>query len=102
MINPLNLTGRVILVTGASSGIGLATSILLSQLGARLVLMARNKDRLLAALPQLEGGNHRAEPFDLAAPDGLPGLFKALSAETGVISGVVHCAGAQLIRPLRC
>jgi NAD(P)-dependent dehydrogenase (short-subunit alcohol dehydrogenase family) len=101
MINPLDLTGRVILVTGASSGIGLATSILLSQLGARLVLMARNKDRLLAALSQLEGGGHRAEPFDLAAPDGLPVLFKSLSAETGAISGVVHCAGAQLIRPLR-
>ena len=71
MVNPLDLTGRVILVTGASSGIGLATSVLLSQLGARIVLVARNKDRLAAALPQLEGTNHQAESFDLATPEGV-------------------------------
>ena len=101
MINPLDLTGRVILVTGASSGIGLATSVLLSQLGARIVLVARNKDRLAAALPQLEGTGHRAESFDLATPEGVPAWLKALSAEIGPISGLVHCAGAQIIRPLR-
>ena len=38
MHNPLDLTGRTILVTGASSGLGRATSVLLSKLGARLVL----------------------------------------------------------------
>ncbi len=101
MFNPLDLTGRVFLVTGASSGIGLATSVLLSQLGARIVMLARNEHRLLSALPQLEGSGHLAKAFDLVASDGVPGMLRALSAEIGAISGVVHCAGAQLIRPLR-
>lgn len=101
MINPLNLSGRVFLVTGASSGIGLETSVLLSQIGARIVMMARNEQRLLAALPHLEGGGHFAKPFDLMASDAIPGVLKAISAETGAISGLVHCAGAQVIRPLR-
>jgi len=101
MINPLDLTGRVFLVTGASSGIGLATSVLLSQLGAEIILLARNKDRLMTALSQLEGSGHRIVPFDLAASDTIPGMLKALSTETGEMSGLVHCAGAQMIRPLR-
>ena len=41
MFNPMNLTDRKILVTGASSGIGRETSILLSKLGAQLVLTGR-------------------------------------------------------------
>jgi NAD(P)-dependent dehydrogenase (short-subunit alcohol dehydrogenase family) len=101
MINPLDLTGRVMVVTGASAGIGLATAILLSQLGARLVLAARNGERLAAALAQLEGAGHRVEQFDLAVPDEVPAWLKRVSAATGAISGVVHCAGAQVIRPLR-
>lgn len=44
--NPLNLRGRRYLVTGASSGIGKATSILLSRLGAELVLVDLNVDGL--------------------------------------------------------
>ena len=39
MINPMELTGRRIMVTGASSGIGRETAILLSNLGAQVVLL---------------------------------------------------------------
>lgn len=101
MIQPLNQTGRVILVTGASSGIGLATAIFLSQLGARIVLMARHQEGLGAALAQLEGTGHRVEPFDLSEAETIPNLLKELSSELGPINGLVHCAGSQAIRPLR-
>jgi len=101
MIEPLNQTGRVILVTGASSGIGQATAIFLSQLGARVVLIARRKEGLTAALTQLEGADHRLEPFDLSDVEAIPNLLKKLSSEVGPISGLVHCAGAQVIQPLR-
>jgi NAD(P)-dependent dehydrogenase (short-subunit alcohol dehydrogenase family) len=101
MINPLDLTGRTFLVTGASSGIGLAAAVLLSQLGARVVLMARSTGRLQNALMLLEGEGHRTLSFDLTLPDAVPSTLKSLSVEIGPLSGIVHCAGAQLLRPLR-
>jgi NAD(P)-dependent dehydrogenase (short-subunit alcohol dehydrogenase family) len=101
MIRPLNQIGKVILVTGASSGIGLATAIFLSQLGARIVLIARSKEALAAALAQLDGTGHRVESFDLSEAEAIPDLLKKLSSELGPISGLAHCAGSQAIRPLR-
>jgi NAD(P)-dependent dehydrogenase (short-subunit alcohol dehydrogenase family) len=43
MVNPLDLSGKTVLVTGASSGIGRATAVLLGQLGARVVLSGRDE-----------------------------------------------------------
>src|SRR4051812_43177743 len=101
MFNPLELTGRVFVVTGASSGIGLATAVLLSRLGARIVLVARNQERLAAARLQLEGNEHWVEPYDFSGPDDTAAWVKTISARTGPLNGIVHCAGIQLIRPLR-
>lgn len=44
--NPFSLSGKTILVTGASSGIGQATAIECSKLGAKLVITGRNAERL--------------------------------------------------------
>ena len=46
MINPMKLIGERVLVTGALSGIGRACSIMASQLGTSVVLVARDKKRL--------------------------------------------------------
>ena len=46
MYNPYSLSGKTILVTGASSGIGKATAVECSRLGAKLILVGRNKERL--------------------------------------------------------
>lgn len=101
MINPMDLSGRVVLVTGASSGIGRETAILLSQLGARLVLVARNVERLGDTAARLDGEGHNVEPFDLAQTDELPRWLKDVTARTGPLSGLVHSAGIHLSRPLR-
>jgi NAD(P)-dependent dehydrogenase (short-subunit alcohol dehydrogenase family) len=101
MINPLQMTGRTVMVTGASSGIGRETCILLSQLGARLVLVARDMDRLRSTLNRLEGEDHRIEAFDLTQVDVIPPWLKQLATEIGPVYGVVHCAGIQITRPLR-
>ena len=101
MINPLQITQRTVMVTGASSGIGRETCILLSQLGARLVLVARDMDRLRITLNRLEGKDHRIEAFDLTQVEVIPLWLKQLTAEIGPIYGVVHCAGIQITRPLR-
>ena len=46
MINPMDLTSKLVLITGASSGIGKETAIQISRLGARVVLVARRVEQL--------------------------------------------------------
>lgn len=101
MLNPMDMTGRRVMITGASSGIGRETAVLLSQLGANLVLVARNASRLEETKSLLEGGDHRVEPFDLEALDDIPSWMRGLGQEFGTLSGLVHCAGIQMTLPLR-
>lgn len=59
MFNLVDLTGKKIVVTGASQGIGKDTAIMLSKLGAQLVLIARNEENLKLTLEKLEGTGHK-------------------------------------------
>lgn len=93
--NPMSLTGRTILVTGATSGIGKATAIYLSKLGARVVASGRNQERLDETLVALEGEGHIGRLFDLADLDAIVPWLKALCAEIGPLNGIAHCAGVQ-------
>ena len=56
--NPYSLEGKTILVTGASSGIGKATAIECSKLGARVIITGRDEARLQQTLSSLEGEGH--------------------------------------------
>jgi NAD(P)-dependent dehydrogenase (short-subunit alcohol dehydrogenase family) len=99
--NPMDLSGATVLVTGASSGIGRETAILLSSLHARVVLTARNRERLEQTLSSLQGQGHRIEPFDLGRVDEIPKWVRSVAAEAGPLSGLVHAAGMQLTSPIR-
>jgi NAD(P)-dependent dehydrogenase (short-subunit alcohol dehydrogenase family) len=101
MLNPLDLSGCVILVTGASSGIGRETALLLSQLGARLVLVGRDSGRLTGVHSQLAGDSHIIESFDLSAAEQIPSWIKGIASRVGPLSGAVHCAGVNSHRPLK-
>ncbi len=104
--NPMSLEGRTILVTGATSGIGRATAIYVSKLGARVVATGRNEERLNETLAMLDGmkvedGGHVGRLFDLAALDGIVPWLKALCAEVGPLNGIAHCAAVQATRPIQ-
>jgi NAD(P)-dependent dehydrogenase (short-subunit alcohol dehydrogenase family) len=101
MTNPMDLTGQTILVTGASSGIGRETARLISQLGAHVILVGRNEERLAETLRSLDGGGHSAERFDLSSADEIPRWLKSISASSGPLHGVVHSAGIHRLRPVR-
>lgn len=101
MLNPMDMSGRTVLVTGASSGIGRETAVLLSQLGARVILVGRNPERLAEALGRLEGTGHRSESLDLGELERIPDAVKRLASETGPLHGLVHAAGIHMLRPLR-
>lgn len=87
--NPFSLNGKTILVTGASSGIGRATAIVCSKMGAKLIITGRNQNRLNQTLAEMEGRGHKSFTADLASEDGRQQLLSSIDK----IDGVVHCAG---------
>lgn len=98
----LDLSGRKILVTGASSGIGQATAILLSKLGAKVVLAARSEEKLRQTLDMMEyPDRHLLIPVDLKKFAEYDDFFTK-AVEDGVkLSGMVHSAGITKVVPLK-
>ena len=87
--NPFTLEGKTILVTGASSGIGRGIAIACSKMGASIIIVGRNKERLNETLMQLEGDGHSViscEMTDSAA-------LAELATSVPKLDGIVHCAG---------
>ena len=93
--NPFSLEGKTVLVTGASSGIGRETAIQCSKMGAKLIITARNEERLNETLLQLEGDGHRMVIAELTTPEDLDQLVSTLDA----LQGVVLCAGKSVTTP---
>lgn len=101
MINPMDLTGKRILVTGASSGIGKATAVLAAKLGATLVMIGRNQERLDETLRQLFGVGHIAIPFDLSNLEAIESLFPISCQGGQKLHGLVHAAGVRPAMPIQ-
>ena len=95
--NPFTLEGKTILVTGASSGIGKATAIECSKMGAKLVITGRNEERLRETFEQLEGDGHVQIIAELTNDDDV----KRLVADCPQLNGLVLCAGRGLTIPLQ-
>ena len=95
------LEGKLIVVTGASSGIGRATAERCSELGAKVVLIARNEERLQSTLDCLKGSGHSALSFDLSNHQGISDCVAGVVASAGRIDGFVHSAGVRRTVPLR-
>ena len=101
MNSVFNLKNRNIMVTGASSGIGRQCAITFSQLGANIILIARNKERLKDTYKKLEKGNHLIISQDITEYDKLEQIIKYSVEKIGRISGFVHSAGIEMTLPLR-
>jgi len=90
----MNLNGKHILVTGASSGIGRQVAIEAALLGATLTITGRNEAELENTHTQLKGKNHTLVKADLTKADEIKKLNTALPA----LDGIVHCAG--IVKPV--
>ena len=97
MYNPYSLEGKTILVTGASSGIGRATAIECSKMGATVVVTARNEERLKETLSALEGQGHSMIICDLTKDDELINLVETCPE----LDGLVCNAGVNKLAPIR-
>ncbi len=95
-MNPFDLSGKTILVTGASSGIGRASAELIAELGGTLVLSARRAEALEETRRALAGEGHRVIAGDLSDA----AFREKLVTEAGPLDGLVHAAGVCPAVPL--
>lgn len=97
MYNPYSLEGKTILVTGASSGIGQATAIECSKLGANVIVTARNEEKLRKTLDALEGNGHQMFLCDLNKEEDIDNLISSLPE----IQCLVNNAGYTNLLPVQ-
>lgn len=96
----IDLTDRRILVVGASSGIGKQTALTLSQVGAKISLVARNEEKLETTLAELEGNGHDYFIADVSEIASIESLIKEIVVKDGPLDGVVYSAGVGTALPL--
>lgn len=94
----IDLDGRVVIVTGASSGIGEAAARRLQEAGSHPVLAARREDRLSALSAEL--GDALAVPTDVTSPADVNALVTATLQRHGRLDGLVNNAGVALHGPI--
>ena len=99
---PSPLAGRVVLVTGASSGIGEHTAYAAARAGARLLLVARRADELERVAEAVRGLGAEASTYtcDLTDGDAIDALVVQVLAEHGHVDHLVNNAGRSIRRSL--
>ena len=100
MWNPYDFSGKRIIVTGASSGIGRATAIRLSEQGAEVYLFARNKEAMNETLSMMTGSGHRCFVKDFSESGGFKEIFDDIVSDGHKIDGLVYCVGIANIVPV--
>jgi NAD(P)-dependent dehydrogenase (short-subunit alcohol dehydrogenase family) len=97
MKNLLDLTGKTILITGASSGIGKSSALLCSKLGASLIITGRNEIKLNNVFSLLEGNKHLQFPIDFENENSINELCSKIDS----LDGIIHSAGIALNSPFK-
>jgi 3-oxoacyl-[acyl-carrier protein] reductase len=89
------LDGKIALVTGASQGIGEAVAVLLARQGAKVVVAARNEDKLKVLAAKIDAGGGCARPLalDVSRPETLAERIKSLPEDFAAVDILVNNAG---------
>jgi NAD(P)-dependent dehydrogenase (short-subunit alcohol dehydrogenase family) len=97
-----DLTGKVALVTGASSGLGRRFALVLAKAGAKVGLAARRTDKLAEVVREIESFDGRAVPIplDVTDPASVRAAVAAAETELGPIGVLVNNAGTIVVKPL--
>ena len=94
---------RVVVVTGASSGIGRATAVRMADAGARVIIVARGEEKLEETREEIEARGGKAFPYtcDLSDLDDCDRLVAQIQEDHGVVSILVNNAGRSIRRSIR-
>jgi NAD(P)-dependent dehydrogenase (short-subunit alcohol dehydrogenase family) len=98
--NFIDYQGKLVIVTGASSGIGRAIAIELGRRNASLVLVGRNREALAKTSEQAGTSSCHLMPLDLSEPDRIFPTVRQMVEERGRIYGLCHAAGMVDTRPM--
>ena len=98
--NPFSLNGKTILIVGASSGIGQATAIACSKLGANVIALGRNEDRLIETMKSMTNTNDSIHRYIIADILNTEDINKLVS-EVPSIDGLMLSAGRGLTLPMQ-
>ncbi|RED40633.1 SDR family oxidoreductase [Paenibacillus sp. VMFN-D1] len=96
------INGKVVVITGASSGIGEATAKLLASRGAHVVMGARRVEKLeaLASLIQAEGGSALYQQLDVTSIEQMQSIIRLAQSRFGRVDVIVNNAGVMPLSPL--
>ncbi|MFJ9993062.1 SDR family oxidoreductase [Pseudomonas putida] len=97
-----NINGKVVLITGASSGIGEAAARLIAAKGAHVVLGARRIDRLQQLVSEIlaEGGSASARTLDVVDLESMQAFVEFAKAQHGKVDVIINNAGVMPLSPL--
>lgn len=96
LYNPYSLEGKTVLVTGASSGIGRATAIECSKMGATVVIVGRNEERLKETMSAMVGEGHSYIVSDMSVSENLNTIVE----QSPQLDGLVNNAGMGNMSPI--
>ena len=97
-----HVAGKVVVVTGGSSGIGQATALMMAKAGAHVAIVARSEDKLAEVVQEIEadGGTAKSFSADLTDLDACDDVIDRITAEMGGIQVLVNNAGRSIRRSI--
>lgn len=99
--NPFSLEGKVIVISGAASGIGRQCAINCSKMAAKLILLDLNAEGLEQTMAMVERPeDHFSTAVNLTDYERVPDVIKEAVAKVGRITGLLNCAGISTTLPL--
>jgi len=100
MSSQFSLQDMNVLITGASSGIGKQCAISCSEMGANVILLARDEERLKEVRASLRGKKNSYYLLDITNFDSYQEIINKIIEDNGKISGFIHAAGIEATIPL--